>query len=135
MKSLRNIVIIVTALLVLLAACQGNGQSQYETQAAVKGSLSATVGATGTVRSNQSAQLSWQTTGTVDQVNVKVGDRVRNGDTLATLQMTSLPQNVILAEADLLSAQQELEDLKSSGVSQAQAEQEVADAQKAFDDA
>lgn len=135
MKRLRNIVIISAVLLVILAACQGNNQSQYETVPAAKGNLSATVGATGTVRSNQSAQLSWQTTGTVDQVKVKVGDHVKNGDTLATLQMTSLPQNVILAEADLLNAQQELDDLKSSGVSQAQAEQEVADAQKAFDDA
>ena len=71
MKRLRNIVIIAAVLLVGLAACQGNNQSQYETVPAAKGNLSATVGATGTVRSNQSAQLSWQTTGTVDQVKVK----------------------------------------------------------------
>jgi HlyD family secretion protein len=49
--------------------------------------------------------------------------------------MTSLPQNVILAEADLLSAQQALEDLKKSTTAQAQAEQALAKAQDAFDDA
>lgn len=135
MKKFRHITIITTILALLLAACQSNGQAQYETVSSAKGSLSATVGATGTVRSNQSAALAWQTTGTVDQIKVKVGDRVKAGATLATLQMTSLPQNVILAEADLLNAQQALEDLQNSGASQAQAEQAVAEAQKAFDDA
>jgi len=135
MKNFPKIAIIAGILMLLMAACQNNSQGQYETVAAAKGSLSATVGATGTVHSNQSAELAWQTTGTVDKVNVKVGDQVKTGDTLASLEMTSLPQNVILAEADLLNAQQALEDLKSSGVSQAQAEQAVADAQKAFDDA
>ena len=135
MKKIRNIAIIAGVLLLVLSACGGNAQAQFETVAAAKGSLSATVGATGTVRSNQSAQLAWQTTGTVDKVNVKVGDAVKNGDTLATLEMTSLPQNVILAESSLLSAQQTLDDLRNSGVSQAKAEQALADAQKTFDDA
>lgn len=135
MKSFRKIAMISLSFALLLAACQGNSQSQYDTVAAAKGSLSATVGATGTVRSNQSAQMAWQTTGTVDKVNVKTGDRVKNGDTLATLQMTSLPQNVILAEADLLNAQQTLHDLQNSGGAQAQAQQAVADAQKALQDA
>ncbi len=135
MKNFRKTVMIAGILMLLLVACQGNSQGQYETIPAAKGSLSATVGATGTVRSNQSAQMAWQTTGSVDKVNVEIGDRVKSGDTLATLQMTSLPQNVILAEADLLNAQQALEDLQNSGASQAQAEQDVAEAQKAFDDA
>jgi HlyD family secretion protein len=135
MNNLRKIALLTVLLAVLLASCQGNAQSQYETVKAAKGSLSATVGATGTVRSNQSAQLAWQTTGTVEAVTVKVGDKVDSGSALATLQRTSLSQNIILAEADLLNAQQALSDLQNSGVSQAQAEQAVADAQKALDDA
>jgi HlyD family secretion protein len=135
MKNFRTLIMIAVVLTLLLSACQGNGEGQYETVPAKKGSLSATVGATGTVRSKQSAELAWQTTGAVDDVNVSVGDIVKTGDTLATLQMTSLPQSVILAEADLLNAQQALEDLKSSDASQAEAEQAVAEAQKAFDDA
>jgi HlyD family secretion protein len=107
----------------------------YETVAATNGSLSATVGATGTVRSNQSVLLNWQITGTVEKVSVKVGDKVKNGDLLATLVKTSLPQNVILAEAEFLDAQQALEDLKSSTTAQAQAEQALSQAQKAFDSA
>jgi len=135
MKNFRNTAIVAIILALFLAACQGGSQSQYDTVPAAKGSLSATVGATGTVRSNQSAQMAWQTTGTVDKVNVKIGDVVQKGAVLSTLQMTSLPQSVILAEADLLNAQQALQDLQNSGVSQAQAQQTLADAQKAVDDA
>ena len=135
MKKIRNVAIIAGILMFLLAACQGNSQAQFETVPAAKGSLSATVGATGTVRSNQSAQLVWQTTGTVEKVDVKIGDQVKNGATLASLEMASLPQNVILASADVLNAQQALSDLKSSGASQAKADQALADAMKAFDDA
>ncbi len=108
---------------------------QYETEPAKKGNISAIVGATGTVRPNQSALLNWQTTGTVAAVNVKAGDSVQKDTVLATLDKTSLPQNVILAEADLLNAQRSLEDLQKSNLPKAQAELTLAQAQKALDDA
>jgi HlyD family secretion protein len=135
MKKFRNIVIIAVMTALVLTACQGQAQNKYETVAAAKGSLSAKVGATGTVRSNHSAQLAWQSTGTVDTINVKTGDLVKSGATLATLAMISLPQNVIMAQSDLLSAQQTLDELQNSGASRAKIEQTLADAQKAFDDA
>lgn len=93
--------------------------SSFQTQALARGDLTATIGATGTVRANQSAVLAWQTTGTVDQVNVKVGDQVNKGDVLASLLQTSLPQNVILAQTDLVSAQQALTDLLDSDTAHA----------------
>ncbi len=135
----RTLLIIIGVILVLIVGFsllrRGNGQtaqSQYETVTAQKQDLSATVGATGTVRSNQTAALTWETTGTVQAVNVKVGDKVQTGDVLATLDPTTLPQNVILAQADLLSAQRQLEDLKNSNTARAQAEQAVADAEDAL---
>lgn len=135
MKNLTKVAIFISIVMLVLTACQGNSKTQYETVTAAKGSLSATVGATGTVRSNQSAQLAWQTTGTVEKVNAKVGQRVKSGDVLANLETASLPQSVILAAADLLNAQQTLDDLQNSGASLAKAQQVLADAQKAFDDA
>ena len=100
-----------------------------QTESIQVGSLEAIVGATGTVRANQSVQLSWQTSGTVDQVNVQVGDQVEAGETLASLRQSSLPQNVILAQADLVNAQNALDDLLDSyeGLSIALAEKQVAD--------
>lgn len=112
-----------------------NAQSEYQTVAAEKGDLLAIVGATGTVRARQSAQLTWQTTGTVEKVNVKAGDFVAAGTPLASLERSSVPQNIILAQSDLLSAQRSLEDLRTSNVARAQAEQAVVAGQKAYDDA
>ena len=90
---------------------------------------------TGTVRANQSALLNWQTTGTIGEVKVNVGDAVKRDQVLASLEQTTLPQNVILAQADLVSAQKALDDLKDSTLQQAQAQQALDKAQKALDDA
>jgi HlyD family secretion protein len=78
-----------------------------------KGKLVAVTGATGTVRSNQNATIAWRTSGIVDEVNVRMGDQVIEGQELASLKQTSLPQNVILAQADLVNAKQELDDLST----------------------
>jgi HlyD family secretion protein len=118
MKRFRNIFIII---LILAAAgyavyrWQANQAvalvSAYQLVAAERGDLTAQIGATGVVRSNQSAVLTWQTSGIIDEVLVKTGQEVEAGQELATLKQTSLPQNVILAKADLASSQQALEDL------------------------
>ncbi len=72
-------------------------QENLQTLALEEGTLAATIGATGTVRANQSANLGWQTSGTVDRVNVLLGDEVTKDQELADLSQTSLAQNVILA--------------------------------------
>ena len=102
----------------------------FQTAEVTRGDLVATVGATGTVRSHQTAILVWQTSGTVEDVNVEVGDRV-----LARLEKTSLPQNIILAEAELVSAQRALEDLLNSDTARAQAWIALRNTQEAYDKA
>lgn len=89
----------------------------YQTERAERGDLTASIGATGVVRSNQSAVLPWQTTGTVESVSVQEGDRVQADEVLAQLRQTSLPQSIILAEVELNSAQKALQDLQSSAES------------------
>ena len=83
---------------------QKSAISSLETVSAARGSLISTVGATGTVRADQSALLTWKTSGNVDQVRVKAGDAVSAGQTLASLSPASLPQNIILAQSDLIAA-------------------------------
>ncbi len=114
-----------------------NAAASYQTEAARRGALTATIGATGSVRANQTAVLVWQTSGTVEHVAVQTGDSVRKGDILAALEQTSLPQGVILAQADLVSAQKALDDLRKppSELALAQAKQAIAEAQKAVDQA
>src|SRR5512138_40562 len=114
LKRNRTILIVVLVLVVAASAIfyvrrsKAEAPTQYQTTAIERGSLTATIGATGTVRAKQSAVLVWQAAGTVESVGVKVGDQVKTDDELASLTKTSLPQSVILAEADLASAQKAL---------------------------
>ncbi len=90
---------------------QANSAAGFQTETVARGELVATVGGTGTVHANQTAILTWQSSGTVESVNVQVGDQVSVGQELATLKRDSLPQTVILAQAELTEAQKALEDL------------------------
>ncbi len=116
-------------------SAQADVQSQFQTVPLTMGDLTATVGATGTVRANQSTTVNWQTSGRIGKVNVKVGDQVTVNQVLAELDPATLSQNIILARSDLVTAQRNLNDLKDSTVAKSQAEQALADAQKALDDA
>ncbi len=125
------IALIVIVALILGARGRGRTSSQYQTVSLQRGELTATVGATGSVRAAQNAVLNWQTSGTVAQVNVKVGDTVKKGDVLASLDMSTVPQNVIAAQANLVAAQQALQDAYS-GTASAQAAINLKNAQDAY---
>jgi HlyD family secretion protein len=127
--------VLVVALAFVLPRNGAAAENAYQTETAGRGNLSAMVGATGTVRANQSAILTWQTSGIVENVSAQLGDTVKADDQLAILAQASLPQNVILAEADLISAQQSLDDLLNSDTARANAAIALRNAQDAYDDA
>jgi HlyD family secretion protein len=112
-----------------------SSQPVYQTVRVERGNLTVTVGATGTVRARQTALLTWQTSGIVENVFVKPGDVVKKDQVLANLVRTSLSQQIILAEADLASAQRDLEDLLNSKTPTVQAWIALRDAQDAYDKA
>src|SRR5579859_1250691 len=94
------------------------------------------IDSTGAVEPEQSASLSLKTSGTVATVPVKVGDHVKAGDVLVTLDPASAPTNVIQAQADLSSAKTNLDDLlHPSALTLANAKKAVADDQTALDKA
>jgi len=126
-----GLVFVVVVVLILGARGRSAQTSTFQTSPLARGELTATVGATGTVRAVQSATLSWQTNGTVEQVNAKVGDTVRKDEVLAGLAMDSVPQTVIQAQANLVTAQRALEDAMSMTAS-AQAAITLKDAQDAY---
>jgi HlyD family secretion protein len=109
--------------------------AELHSEVVTRGDLNVTAQADGVLQANQSAQLLWKTSGTVAQVNVRPGDRVTAGEALANLEQTSLPQFVILARADLISAQQDLDGLLNSQTRRAEALKAVEDAQQALEDA
>lgn len=125
---------VVAVILLFVAFSSGGGEEAplFETVAVENGNLQAFVGATGTVRARQSATLTWQTSGVIDSVNVEIGDVVTQDDVLASLVKSSLNQGVILAEADLIAAQKELENLLTSNTALLEAEQAVDDAEEAY---
>jgi len=142
MKKYGKLIIVISLLMILTIAIfwmrnrgQTATQGAYQTVVTKRGSLMATIGATGTVRSNQSANLAWQTSGTIGEIQVSLGENVLKGDILASLLPDSLPQNIILAQSDLVNAQRALENVINSTTAQAQAQLALANAQKAYDDA
>lgn len=105
------------------------------TEPVSRGELIAFIEADGAVRSEQSAELVWSIAGEVAEVAYQVGDVVKAGAVLAVLDETSLPQNIILAQVDLIAAQQGLDDLLHTRMQQAQALKTIQDAEDALEDA
>jgi HlyD family secretion protein len=135
MLGLGVIAVLATIFAFVLPRKGAAADNLYQSEAAKRGDLSALVGATGAVRSIQSATLTWQAGGIVERVNGQLGEPVREGDVLAVLAQSSLSQNIILAEADLVAAQQELDDLLHSDTDQANAVIALREAQDAYDKA
>jgi HlyD family secretion protein len=129
--------VIVVIVLMVVGSIQknANAASSYQTEALSRGSLTAIVGATGTVRAEQSTTLAWQTNGRIGTINVGVGDLVETGDVLAELAPSSLGQQIISAEASLVTAQRNLDDVMNSSLATAQAQLNLANAQDNYDTA
>lgn len=107
-----------------------NSNADLLTAAVEKGELIATVGGTGKVEANKSATLSWKTSGNVSSVYVENEDVVTSGTVLAELTSTSLPQNVILAQADLVDARRNLETVMESDTQRSQSYLNLLDAEE-----
>ena len=93
------------------------------------------IDASGSVIAFQSGEVYWETTGTVANVMVQVGDHVNVGDVLLDLDPLTVPQNVIMAQSDLISARQSLDDLLNPTVLQiTEAQQDVVEAEDILDE-
>jgi len=137
-RTILVLLLIVAGAVAVWAFTQRGGnqaETAFQTATVDRGTLTATIGATGTVRAKQTAVLIWQAAGTVDLVNVKVGDNIPADFVMADLKKTSLPQSVILAEADLANAQTSLDELLNSNTALAESAIALRDAQGAYDKA
>ena len=107
----------------------------YQTTTVQRGNLTAIVGGTGIVRSNQSAFLAWQINGNINEIFVEIDDQVKADQILASLSKGSLAQSIILAQADLVNAKRNLDTLMNSSLAKAQAQSALANATEALDTA
>jgi HlyD family secretion protein len=125
MQILRRIfmrrLLILTAILVIIALISGaaylglqsgRGQNQPAappplTVSVTRGDVVQSVVAPGQLESTQQAQLAMATTGTVARIDVRPGDQVRAGDTLAELDLVPLQKALDDAQRALERAQPE----------------------------
>ena len=126
------VVLAIVGISIARRSQQSAALSELQTVVASRGSLTATIGATGMVHANQTALLAWQTSGNIGEIAVEAGDAVAAGQVLAALDEASLSQSSILARADLINAQRALDDLLNDQVTMAQAQQAVYTAQQAL---
>ncbi|GIE98920.1 efflux RND transporter periplasmic adaptor subunit [Paractinoplanes rishiriensis] len=105
------------------------------TVAVAQGEVTATVTADGKLESAMTASAAFGTTGTVSNVYVKVGQRVTAGQLLAKVDPAAAQRRLDLAEANLQAATDALDRAADAGLATEAAENEVAAAQLAVDDA
>ncbi|GIF53185.1 RND transporter [Asanoa ferruginea] len=91
------------------ASDAGTAGGLTRTVAVSRGTVTATVSATGAVRSASTATASFGTSGTVKTIAVAVGTKVAKGTTLATIDDTAAKRQLAAAEDDLDAANDALD--------------------------
>ncbi|GAA2863183.1 efflux RND transporter periplasmic adaptor subunit [Nonomuraea rubra] len=87
-----------------LGTGQAAGETAVRTVTAGRGSVTASVSASGAVESSRSRALSFGTSGTVEKIYVKAGDKVSKGDILARLDDAAAQEGLSAAKATYESA-------------------------------
>ncbi len=137
-KNVSRFSVVVSAILILvvLSGCASSSASaQFSTGVVKEVTVTDTVESSGSIEPVQMATLNWGTSGTVATVSAKIGDTVTAGDVLLTLDPTTVPSSIILAQSDLSSAKLALENLKQSSTTTSDAQLALANAQTAYNTA
>ena len=109
--------------------------ANIETEPYQRMTLNASIFGTGTVQPEQTAILSWSTSGIVGDVNVAVGQSVSEDDLLMELDPDSLSVDILQAQIELINAQNTLDDLYKNWEAQlAQAKLDLLMAEEDLDD-
>lgn len=113
-KRINTVIILIVVLVLALTAC-ANQQTATQVGAPTVVASNAVI-AEGHLRPVKAADISFQTRGVVEEVNVKIGDEVKKGDVLARL--ANAPQadaQLSAANLALVEAQQALDSLNRTG--------------------
>ena len=132
-----GVTVVLLALFVLMRfnSARASNASAELTATVVSLDVAQTVEASGSLDAQPSASLTWDTGGVVDKVYVQTGDKIKAGDVLMKLKTSSVSSSIISAQADLVTAQKDLENVKSSSTDLSQAVIDLKDAQEAYDKA
>jgi multidrug efflux pump subunit AcrA (membrane-fusion protein) len=105
--------LVVVAVLLVAAgggvwAATGSSAASYRWAAASRGSVDQTLNSYGTVKPINQADVAFPISGTIAAVAVKVGQKVKAGQTLATIDVTNLQSQLNSAKSALATAQAKL---------------------------
>ncbi len=115
----------------------GTASRALETAAASRTTIRATIASSGTVASEDETDVNFGSIGKIATVNVRLGDRVQEGQVMATLEADDLQNAVATAQAGLDAARIKLQQMQEGATSAdiAAADQAVATAQASVDKA
>ena len=82
---------------------------------ASRGDITVTSSGDGSLEATTKKSVYTQTAGSVDQLNVEVGDRVGEGDVLMVMSSDDLESEITSLQTDLFTAQVDLSDVRDSG--------------------
>ena len=107
----RSLMVLLLMLAIAMSACQVQATAtpqQMSTATVSRGSLQAMVSAAGTIAAQAQVAVQFQNSGTVKAMNVKVGDQIKAGQVMASLDTAELETEVASAQAALDNAQAKL---------------------------
>ncbi|MGE5141778.1 MAG: efflux RND transporter periplasmic adaptor subunit [Rudaea sp.] len=117
------------------SAARAAARSNIQTATLTRGALVATVSGAGNITAPQQSSLNFELTGVpITKIDVQVGDQVKAGQVLATVDDSDLQFSVQTAQANLVSAEAKLQALQAppSAADVAAARAQVASAQSAY---
>ena len=126
----RKKIIIISAAIIVIAvvvfAVRGKGENvEYETQEVVTQDVKQTVSVTGELSSEDEISLNFETSGRIQSIDVVVGEKVAQGEVIATVNDEILSEEYTKSEATLNKA------LADAGVN----DDSIREAEEAVDDA
>ena len=136
-RKLYYMMMLISVLGLALTACGGQQATEVLSTTVPVSVRQNGIVAEGKLKPVQAANLSFQARGMVEEINVKIGDKVSKGDVLARLANGSQAEAQLATAAfELVSAQQALNELlDSSSAELAQVVIDLKDAQEAYDKA
>ncbi len=130
-----GILIVAGVVILALSGVLRVQRQSPQTAVVARGTLTASISATGTIQARQQASMAFTISGRVGSVDVQLGEQVSEGQILAEMDPAFYPQQVIAAQASLISAQKALDNLQTSQAALAQTELNLANAEQALADA
>ncbi|MFA7662794.1 MAG: biotin/lipoyl-binding protein, partial [Patescibacteria group bacterium] len=96
-------IILVAVIVGVVLKFTSNDQNNFESVTAIQANLTQRVSVTGNVKPAESIDMSFETSGVIASIDVKVGDKVTAGQTLARLKSAELSADLSQAQANLAS--------------------------------